>query len=124
MRTGCIFSARGKGVIAISLKLPRHLDCKLKRYPALAPRGYMLRFDKPRYCRHYFGRVLADLDPQRVWDELHEIADGTEPIICCYERAPLIGDNWCHQSMAAAWFRDRLGEEVLELEPPQRELLP
>ena len=119
MKTGSIFAARGPGVIAISLKLPKYLDGKIKRFPALAPLPFMLHFEKPRYCRHYFGRVLSQLDPQTTWDALHEIAGGAEPIICCYERPPFDAKNWCHRRMVASWFRDKLGEVVDEIEPPQ-----
>ena len=118
MKTGSIFTARGPGVIAISLKLPKHLDGKLKRFERLAPLSFMLRMEKTRYCRTYFGRVLHDLDPLETWNRLHDLTDGHEPIICCYERPPWTEKNWCHRRMVAAWFRDKLGEVVDEIASP------
>jgi len=117
MKTGCIFQARGKGVIAISLKVPKHLDGRIKRFERLAPLSSMLWMDKATYCRHFFGRILNDLDPLETWKRLHDLADGAEPILVCYEKPPFTPTNWCHRRILAAWFRDRLGEVVDELEP-------
>jgi hypothetical protein len=123
VKTGCIFQARGPGVIAISLKLPKHLDGRLKRFERLAPLPFTLRMEKARYCRHFFGRVLHDLDPLETWNRLHDLADGAEPVLCCYERPPFDDlRNWCHRRMVAAWFSERLGEVVDEIEPAQLRL--
>ena len=109
------------GAIAISRTVPKFLRGRVKLYPVLAPDARWHHFEKPRFCRAYFGYQLARLDVEQVWRTLHEIADGAEPILLCWEKAPFTDDNWCHRRLVAAWFRARLGEVVDELEPPPRQ---
>ena len=118
MKTECLLTARGPGVIAISRSVPKYLAGRVKRFEALAPDRRWHHLAKPAFCRAYFGHLLVRLDAQEVWNTLHEIAGGAEPIICCYERPPFDDlRNWCHRTMVAAWFRDKLGEIVEEIEP-------
>lgn len=118
MHTGCLFTVpRGPGVIAVSRSVPKFLNGRVKRFEALAPDRRWHHLAKPAFCRAYFGHLLAHLDAQEVWNALHEIADGHEPILCCWERLERPGE-WCHRTMISAWFRDRLGEVVDEIEPP------
>jgi hypothetical protein len=123
MKTGNLIQhGRLPGAIAISRSVPKFL-VGMKRFERLATPAYMHKFEKARFCRHYVGRVLADQDPASVWRWLHDLAgEGVEPILCCWERAPFTASNWCHRTMVAAWFRDKLGEIVDEIEPPQLRL--
>ncbi|MCY4527284.1 MAG: hypothetical protein OXB89_11840, partial [Anaerolineaceae bacterium] len=59
---------------------------------------------------------LAALDAQLVWDELHALVPGEEPVLLCFEEPPLTADHWCHRQIVAQWFREELGQEVTELE--------
>jgi Protein of unknown function, DUF488 len=116
MKTGCLFTARGPGVIAVSRSVPKFLAGKVRRFEALAPDRRWHHLAKPAFCRAYFGYLLARLDAREVWNSLHEIADGHEPVLSCYERLQK-EEEWCHRSMIAAWFKRELGEAVDELEP-------
>src|SRR5207244_2575327 len=79
VKTGCILTYKGPGAIRISIGAPRFSKA-LPAYRALMPRREWLGLDKATYCRRYFGVLLAQLDPQKVWDELHELAGpGVEP---------------------------------------------
>ncbi len=121
MLTGSIFTApRGPGLIAVTRSLPPHLAGRIKRYPALAtPRRMSGINTKAAFCRAFFAGVLRDLDPAEEWAQLHELAGpGVEPVIACFERPPWSETNFCHRRLVARWFADRLGEEVLEMEPP------
>lgn len=65
------------------------------------------------YVEHY-RTILAELDPQRVFDKLGQLADNTEPILLCWERPPFTTDNWCHRRIVAEWFGETLGVDVPE----------
>jgi hypothetical protein len=67
------------------------------------------------YVPRFRDEVLAPLDPQQVWNELHQIASGAEPVLQCFERPPFDPKNWCHRRLVAAWFKERLGHDVPEL---------
>ena len=54
------------------------------------------------------------LDPERVVDELLELAAGRSATLLCYEpQQP--GDKWCHRGMVSQWLHRRMGLEVFEL---------
>ena len=80
----------------------------------------MLKMGYSQYRDIYFGEILAPLDPQKVYDDLHEHAAGVDPVLLCWEKPPfdITGDNWCHRRMVAEWFCNRLGVDVPEYEPP------
>jgi uncharacterized protein YeaO (DUF488 family) len=107
------------GAIAISLHLPQW--CKFPHYPKLAPSQDLLtRYKKgttqglnpERYYTFRYFNQLRLLDPQQVWDELHEIAAGYEPTILCYEGE----GKFCHRRLVAKWFEVELGYNVEEQE--------
>lgn len=83
-------------------------------YRALAPTGPMLKMPYKRYRELYFRNILAPLDPQEVWADLHRLVNPHEPVLLCWERPPLTASNWCHRSMAAEWFELELGQQVSE----------
>ncbi len=74
----------------------------------------MLKMDYDRY-RCLFESILGQLDAQTEWERLHELADGHEPVLLCFERPPLSPNNWCHRRMVAGWFGNELGHEVPEI---------
>ena len=80
----------------------------------LAPTKSMLKMKKDLYEEVFFGAILDVLDPQGMWDDLHRMTQGREPVLLCYEKPPLTTANWCHRSMVADWFARELGEEVQE----------
>jgi hypothetical protein len=60
-----------------------------------------------------YREQLAALDPRQVWDDLHQLAGGADPILLCFERDRCD----CHRALVAAWLSEALGVEVPELDP-------
>ena len=79
----------------------------------------MLAMDYDQY-KVLYDATLARMDPKQVWNELHEMAGGREPVLLCFERPPLVvPDNWCHRRMVADWFERELGDVVEEYCEPR-----
>jgi uncharacterized protein (DUF488 family) len=107
------------GAIAISLYPPK--GRKYSHYPQLAPSAKLLKtykspsaatlFDLERYYTDEFFNQLFDLNPKTVWDELHQLAKGAEPVLLCYEKP----GEFCHRRLVAKWFEVELGELVEEV---------
>ncbi len=108
------------GAIAISLYLPR--GRQYLHYPKLAPSARLLKTYKDpnavvlyhpieRYYSHEYFDQLFDLDARSIWQELHKLAGGAEPILLCYEKP----GQFCHRRLVAKWFAAELGEAVAEV---------
>ena len=67
-----------------------------------------------RYREIYFLDIVGPLHAQTVWDELHELAGGAEPVLLCWEQPPFSAANWCHRRIVAEWFADKLGVDIAE----------
>ena len=116
MKTASFSSYRGPGRIGITVGRPREIKrAEYEIYPQLAPEWSWLGLPYDEYRPLYFERLEA-LDAQQVWDELHALVPGQEPVLLCFEQPPLTVDNWCHRQMVAEWFADELGVAVTELE--------
>lgn len=108
------------GRVGISLGSPRGQPAGFRLYKALAPTGDMLRMSDQAAYRVKYEAILAQLDPQKVWEDLHRLAgkdeagNQIEPIILCFEKPPFTEKNWCHRRMAAEWFEKHLGVQVPE----------
>lgn len=108
------------GAIAISLYLPK--GRQYLHYPKLAPSQELLQtYRDPNaaiiyhsiqkwYAFEYFDQLFL-LNPQQVWDELHELAGDAEPTLLCYEKP----GQFCHRRLVAKWFEVELGEFVDEV---------
>lgn len=70
-------------------------------YPPLAPTRRMLKMTLPDYNKA-FAEILAALDPQRVVDDLYELAHGWEPIILCWEKP----EDVCHRHYVSRWLTE------------------
>jgi hypothetical protein len=70
---------------------------------------------EPEYRRRY-AEQLALLDPAAVWNELHALAGGDEPVLLCWERKADLEANrvFCHRRIVAAWLEAPLGQIVAE----------
>lgn len=132
--TASFMTSKGMpGRISTALFPPRFIKAtEYKTYRPLAP-GRWFKTASPReYIERYFNEVLRPLDPQQVYDELWQLAGGATPILLCYEKPPFsVPDrwweqdpaqdhkcdfgNWCHRRIIAAWFKDGLGVDCLEL---------
>ena len=116
MKTSCFSLYKGPGRIGISVGRPRNISrADYAMYPALAPEWSWLGLTREEYLPLYRER-LAGLDAQVVWDELHALVPGEEPVLLCFEEPPLTVDHWCHRQFVAQWFREELGQEVTEVE--------
>lgn len=127
MKTSCFYLYSGMGRISIARTAPKHVQAGLTYYPALAPGRWLFdpkHKDQAVYRERYVREILGLLDPQKVWDELHALADGHEPVLLCHEHYPTIKpDDWCHRRMVAEWFEASLGIHVAEMELPQHAAL-
>lgn len=127
MKTSCFYLYSGEGRISIARTAPKHVLAGLAYYPALAPGKWLFdpaHKNRDVYRERYFGEILGPLDPQKVWDELHALAGGNEPVLLCHEHYPAHKpDDWCHRRMIAEWFEQELGVAVPEMELPQHEAL-
>jgi len=114
MKTASFFTYSGSGRISIARYAPKGTPRGVRQYHALAPAADMLKLSRAIYLPRY-AAILEQLDPQRVWDELHQLADGQEPVLLCWERPPFTASNWCHRRLVADWFQTHLGVIVPEI---------
>ena len=121
MKTSSFYLYSGDGRVSIANTAPRRVTAGFRIYRALAPGKWL--FDPvyknyATYRERYFSEILAPLDAQKVWDDLHMLAGGYEPVLLCHEHLLKTGD-WCHRRMVAEWFEERLGMTVPEMGLPQ-----
>ena len=102
--------------VGISRGVPRGTPGGYKRFRLLEPGPWFKTSTPDEYLRSY-GQILAALDPAKVAGELVALSAGKIPTLLCFENASGIAEGkcWCHRSIVAQWFEDRLGVEVLEV---------
>ena len=124
MKTASFFTYFGVGRISIALSAPRNMS-GFAEYRKLNPSYKWFRsVDQAKYRELYFSEILGKLDPKQTWDELHELANGAEPVLLCWEKPPFTDSNWCHRSLVAEWFKTTLGEDVQEIIlPPKKKVV-
>lgn len=115
MKTASHAGYSGPGRIVISRGAPRSPVGGYRMYRSLAPTREMMSMDYYQYRTLFFRDILGPLSPSKVWDDLHALANGSEPILQCFERPPFNARNWCHRRMVAEWFADALGQQVPEM---------
>jgi hypothetical protein len=118
MQTSNFWNYTGSGRIIISRGFPRNLGEGYRLYRALNP-GTWFNSEEYKCCEakfreRYFREILKPLNPQKVYDHLHELAKGHEPVLLCWEKDPSQPDEWCHRRMVAEWFEEHLGVKVPE----------
>lgn len=115
MQTGSWYLTKGMpGRVGISVGGARGVAGPYAQFRALAPTREMLGMSTADYAKAY-AAILARLNPQEVWDQLHALAGGAEPILLCHEKPPFHAGNLCHRRRVAAWFKETLGHDVPEL---------
>ena len=117
MKTSSFYLYSGSGRISIARTAPRRVTAGFRMYKALVPGAWLFDpayEDYDTYRDRYFCEILMPLNPQKVWDELHALADGSEPVLLCHEHLRKPGE-WCHRRLVAEWFEQTLGVEVPEL---------
>ncbi len=92
--------------IAISRGVPSWY--RGKRYLGLAPTRKMLA-NLPDFDVEY-DKLLAKLDPKKVYAELIQLCDGAEPILLCWEDFNVS----CHRRRVAEWLMSQLDVEIPE----------
>ena len=100
MKTSGYFIYRGSGRIAISRSVPGRFRAGLKIFRELAPGSWFRTVDLNTYREKYLQQ-LSKLDPLATWKTLHDLAEGHEPILLCYETPPFDEQNFCHRRMVA-----------------------
>lgn len=115
MKTASWYTFRGEGRIGISVGTPRGISGGYRLYRPLNPRREMLQLSHEDYDRE-FAIILGQLDPQKVWEDLHRLAGRAEPMLLCFEKPPFSCSNRCHRRTVAAWLEKKLGVHVPELD--------
>lgn len=124
MKTASYTSYKGTGRIRISVGRPWGIKwAEYESYLPLAPNRSWLGLPYDEY-RPLFVERLQALNAQQVWDDLHALVPGHEPVLLCFEKPPLSADNWCHRQMVAEWFLEELGQEVAEFDPDLQPVTP
>jgi hypothetical protein len=115
LKTASFFEYSGLGRISIARFPPRGTPAGFRVYRALAPGPWFKSVDEAEYRRRY-GVALAALDPPIVWDDLHALANGAEPVLLCWERKADLaaGRTFCHRRIVAAWLEAEFGVAVDE----------
>lgn len=123
MQTSNFWNYTRPGRIVISRGFPRTLGEGYKLYRPLNPGRWFndpeLTSNQEKFRERYFNEILKPLDPQKVYDHLHKIAEGNEPVLLCWEDVTK-PDQWCHRRMVADWFEDQLGVKVPEFVPAKK----
>lgn len=82
-------------------------------YKTLAPGSWFNSVSTSRYIELYEQEILGKLDARQVWNELHTLAGGQEPVLLCWEKT----GEFCHRQLVARWFRRELNILVDEYVP-------
>jgi uncharacterized protein (DUF488 family) len=90
---------QGPAAISISRVQPAWYPFS-QSYKPLAPGPWFKSVSQTEYIRRYHREILSFLRPQKVWDELHSLTPGTEPVLLCYETS----HKFCHRHLVAQWF--------------------
>lgn len=114
MKTSSLLTYQGEGRIVISRTAMRGMKAGYRIFKTLAPGEYFRTATKEEYTKLFYAH-LATLDPVEIWEKLHDLAGGAEPVLLCYEKPPFTDTNWCHRRMVADWFEKELGHKVEEL---------
>lgn len=123
MQTSNFWNYTSPGRIIISRGFPRNLGVGYKLYRALNPGRWFndpdLTSNQEKFRERYFNEILKPLDPKKVYDHLHTLVEGYEPVLLCWEDVTK-PDQWCHRRMVADWFEDQLGVKVPEFAPAKK----
>jgi hypothetical protein len=113
MKTSCFSLYRGEGRVSIARFAPRNTPAGYNTFKKLAPGDWFNSVSVSRYIELYEHEVLAKLNPERTWNELHLLTGNIEPVLLCWEKP----GEFCHRQLVARWFRRELGIAVEEYDP-------
>ncbi|EPT5086711.1 hypothetical protein ACVUCS_003656 [Salmonella enterica subsp. enterica] len=113
MKTSCFSLYRGEGRISIARYAPRNTPAGYHTFRKLAPGDWFNSVSTSRYIELYERDILAKLNPEQTWNELHLLTGNVEPVLLCWEKP----GEFCHRQLVARWFRRELGISVEEYDP-------
>jgi hypothetical protein len=100
--------------IGISRGVPRGMPARYRRYTKLNPGPWFNNVTPERYRKLYFAEILAPLNPQKVVEELAQLADDRVAVLLCWE-PPSASSAWCHRALVSAWLKEKLNIDVFEV---------
>ena len=81
----------------------------------LMPSGLLNINDIGKFCRLYYERLDSfGVDPIKQQLKYYE-SFGRPVVLLCFEDIRKGGENWCHRTAFAKWWKSRTGEDILEL---------
>lgn len=89
-----------------------------EEYKKLVPPAEIIKIeDEELYTELYYEKVLNNLSPKQVYEEL-----GDNAVLLCYEKWTDIENDktFCHRRIVAKWLENNLGIRVEELEHENR----
>lgn len=113
MKTSCFSRYLSTGRISIARYAPRNTPAGYRMYKPLARGAGFNSVSTSRYIELYESEVLGRPDARQVWNELHAMAGGQEPVLLCREKP----GEFCHRQLVARWFRRELNILVDEYDP-------
>ena len=108
---------RRKGLLPIGIALWKPRFYNGEEYKTLAPDQRTLvrkkngTIDERQYTEE-FKEKLANLDAEKVFQDLKRISQGKDIVLCCYERP----EAFCHRHIVAEWLNEQLGITVEEIQ--------
>jgi len=103
MQTASFFTDTGPGRISIARWAPHGTPAGFAVYRPRNPTAPLLKMARAEY-EPLSRAILARLDPRRVVEDLHRLADPHAPVLLCWERPPFTATVWCHRRLVAAWL--------------------
>ena len=106
--------------VGISRGTPRFpVGYRYRRLPDLYPDGWMFGIEEDARFNEAYRKKLDRIGVDRIAEGLTRISreEGGRPLaLLCYEASP----SDCHRATFAAWWEERTGQEVPELESCDR----
>jgi len=115
MFTGCFGKMKSypknKGLRYISIARFNRF-WKGEKYIKLAPPAEIINIgDEKLYTKLYYEKVLNNLNPQKVYEELGENA-----VLLCFEKWDDVetGETFCHRRIVAKWLESNIKDLKVE----------
>ena len=104
------YFAKYKGIHGISIALKNPQWFNGESYPDLFPeKSFLFKYfkdhDKESYAKSYYDQVLSKLNPEQVYNDLHD------KVLLCYEKT----GEFCHRYLVADWIFENLQIKITEL---------
>lgn len=102
MKTSSFFTFKGDGRISIARFAPRNVPAGYHTFKKLAPGDWFNSVSTSRYIELYEREILAKLNPEQTWNELHLLAVNQ----CFYAGKNLgnfVTDSWLPGGFGVSW---------------------